>query len=197
MLAHLKMIPKDNSKLCKNMIRTDHLQKKRSGMTVCKLQRMITENLMIFMAGIVLTFAQLFKVWFHIAFKTACSKYISHHSIPCNLPWPQNHGKLLQCLSDWRWGSEEKTFEGKNFEICYWPESQLLGFRPELFQQNLTLSNSKFFAFALDYHKFNLCANPDKLTWSPLLNHWQVSAGEPARMKDTKMPSPSSPFETV
>ena len=52
MLAHLKMIPKDNSKLCKNMIRTDHLQKKRSGMTVCKLQRMITENLMIFICRV-------------------------------------------------------------------------------------------------------------------------------------------------
>ena len=149
--------------LCKNMIRTDLLQKKRSGMTVCKLQMMITENLMIFMASIVLTFAQLFKVWFHIAFKTVCSKYIPHHSIPCNLPWPQNHGKLLQCLSDWRWGSGEKTSEGKNYEICSWPKSKLLGFRLVLFLQNVTLSSSNLFAFALDYHKFNLCANPDKI----------------------------------
>ena len=95
------MILKDNSKtLQKHDPNRSFAKKKRSGMTVCKLQMMITENLMIFMASIVVTFAQLIKVWFHIAFKTACSKYISHHSIPCNLPWPQNHGKLLQCLSD-------------------------------------------------------------------------------------------------
>ena len=40
----------------------------------------------------------------------------------------------------------------------------------------------------------NWWSDVDIFTWSPRLSHWHVSAGEPARMKETKIPSPSSPW---
>ena len=92
------------SSFCNHVRKMIQLQKmhmnwnSRSGTKICKSAPNVSKNF----KKIILK-----RIRKRIAFKTSIYMYIPQQSISWNLPWPQNHGKLLQYLSDWRWGSEE------------------------------------------------------------------------------------------